>query len=236
VGDADSHWPILGNLAASCLASRCQHSADTQQSCAAAQVNSDLPHRVVVILVTAIAENMAVGMPAAARKVTCLLLACLAARTPANNFGSSSAAAGLLQAEDAACATSGRRKLLQQTSPQPPALPTQEIPFAVWQMNFRPALQTCQCSASSSSTDEQIHLHMLTPADETDKLSARFRPQDSLQPALQQAAQPGRPVSFKTIEAAIYQSYAQVPARLATCTCLLYRPACMAQPISHAGC
>ena len=50
-------------------------------------------------------------------------------------------------------------------------------------------------------------------------------PQDILQPALQQAAQPGRLVSFKTIEAAIYQSYAQAPARLATCmsplqTCL----------------
>ena len=42
-------------------------------------------------------------------------------------------------------------------------------------------------------------------------------PQDILQPALQQAAQPGRPVSFKTIEAAIYQSYAQVPARLSNC-------------------
>lgn len=44
-----------------------------------------------------------------------------------------------------------------------------------------------------------------------------YAPQDILQPALQQAAQPGRPVSFKTIEAAIYQSYAQVPARLPTC-------------------
>ena len=38
--------------------------------------------------------------------------------------------------------------------------------------------------------------------------------QNILQPALQQAARPGRPVTFKTIEATIYQCYAQASARL----------------------
>lgn len=76
---------------------------------------------------------MAVGMPVAAKRLICLLLAYLAAVTPADTFSSSSAASGFLQAEHAACATLNMRKLLQQTSLQPPAVATQEVPFAVRQ-------------------------------------------------------------------------------------------------------
>ena len=85
------------------------------------------------IVTTLLPENMAVGMPVSARLLVCLLLACLASVTLADTFGTSSAASGLLHAEDAACATPAMRKLLQQTSSQPPALPAQEVPFAVRQ-------------------------------------------------------------------------------------------------------
>jgi hypothetical protein len=81
---------------------------------------------------------MAVGMLVAAKQLMmCLLLACLASVAAATTLGSDSAASGLLQVEDAGCATLAMRTLLQQTTSQPPALATQEIPFAVRQMTVR---------------------------------------------------------------------------------------------------
>ena len=97
---------------------------------------SDL-HQVVVTSLTALAEYPAVAMPVATGKVMCLLLIFLAASTPTDTLGSRSGASGLLLATHAAYAAHGRRQLLQQTvSQQPPALPAQDVPFAVRQLNI----------------------------------------------------------------------------------------------------
>ena len=211
---------------------------------------SHLQQRVVVTAMTALAENTAVGMPVPARQLVCLLLACLAVGTVADMFSNSSAASGLLQTEDAACVVLSRRKMQQQTSSQPPVLPTQEVPFAVWQMVVRLASQTCHyviqdsapvdviCCRQSARLGAESRINGSTTDARTIVQVFSFSPctQDILLPALQQAAQPGRPVSFKTIEAAIYQSYVQVPARLSTCKYASGVAACLQASIDDAEC
>lgn len=91
------------------------------------------------------------------------------------------------------------RRLAQQAAAQPPSLP-QQVPFAV-----RLAFKILTSILSLSLNAE----HMITP----DSCAAAAL-QNILQPALQQAARPGRHMSFKMLEAAVYQSYAQAPALL----------------------